>query len=83
LDILWDAFPWVRFLPEPDVHTFAVELFDAMRAADSVGNGASVAQLLIAWRRTAEVYSDPTLVAALTKDHAEDYGPAPDPRRAA
>jgi hypothetical protein len=80
LDILRDAFPWVRFLPEADLHPFAVELVDTMRAADSIGNSASVAQLLIAWQHTAEVYSDPALLAALTSDHGEDYGPAPDPR---
>ncbi|WP_105972918.1 hypothetical protein [Streptomyces geranii] len=80
LDILPDAFPWVRFLPEPDVHAFAVELVDTMRAADSVGNSASVAQLLVAWQHTAEVYSDPDLLAVLTGDHGDDYGPVPDPR---
>ncbi|GAA3829791.1 hypothetical protein GCM10022403_073790 [Streptomyces coacervatus] len=80
LDILPDAFPWVRFLPEADVHAFAVELVDTMRAADSVGNSASVAQLLIAWQHTAEVHSDPELLAALTGDHSEGYGQAPDPR---
>ncbi|WP_432118650.1 hypothetical protein [Streptomyces sp. bgisy032] len=83
LDILPDAFPWVRFLPEADVHAFAVELVDTMRAADSVGNNASVAQMLIAWQHTAEVYSDPELLAALSTDHGEDYGPAPDPREVA
>jgi hypothetical protein len=80
LDILPDAFPWVRFLPESDLHAFAVELVDTMRGADSLGNSASVAQLLIAWQHTAEVHSDPALLAALTSDHGEDYGPAPDPR---
>ncbi|GAA0641217.1 hypothetical protein GCM10009601_34130 [Streptomyces thermospinosisporus] len=83
LDLLPDAFPWVRFLPESDLHAFAVELVDTMRAADSVGNSAAVAQLLIAWQHTAEVHSDPELLAALTRDHDEDYGPAPDPRGAA
>ncbi|MFI2033958.1 hypothetical protein ACH470_04535 [Streptomyces bottropensis] len=80
LDILPDAFPWVRFLPEADVHAFAVELVNTMRAADSVGNSASVAQLLIAWQHTAEIHSDPELLAALTRDHSEDYGSVPDPR---
>ncbi|MFE1960141.1 hypothetical protein [Streptomyces sp. NPDC059479] len=80
LDILPDAFPWVRFLPEPDVHAFAVELVDTMRAADSLSNNASVAQLLTAWQHTAEVYSDPELLTALTTDHNTDYGPASDPR---
>lgn len=40
----------------------------------------SVAQVVIAWQRTAEVHSDPEPLAALTRDHAEDYGPVPDPR---
>ncbi|MFF6803606.1 hypothetical protein [Streptomyces sp. NPDC012616] len=80
LGILPDAFPWIRFLPEADVHAFAVELVDTMRAADSVGNSASVAQLLVAWEHTAEVHSDPELLAALTRDHSEDYGPTTDPR---
>ncbi|WP_371777417.1 hypothetical protein [Streptomyces sp. NBC_01438] len=70
LDILPDAFPWVRFLPEPDVHAF--ELVDTMRAADSIGNSASVAQLLTAWQHSAEVHSDPELLAALTRDHEAD-----------
>ncbi|MEU5064279.1 hypothetical protein ACFCZQ_34235 [Streptomyces virginiae] len=79
LDILPEAFPWVRFLPEPDVHAFAVELVDTMRAADSIGNNASVAQMLTAWQHTAEVHSDPVLLAALTQDHGTDYGPVRHP----
>ncbi|MEU6340403.1 hypothetical protein ABZ883_05550 [Streptomyces sp. NPDC046977] len=80
LDLLPDVFPWVRFLPEPDVHAFAVELVDTMRAADALGNSASVAQVLVAWQHTAEAHSDPELLAALTRDHDEDYGAVPDPR---
>lgn len=74
LGILPDAFPWVRFLPESDLHAFAVELVDTMRAADSLGNNASVAQLLTAWRHTAEIHSDPGLLAALTMDHGPRRG---------
>jgi transcriptional regulator with XRE-family HTH domain len=80
LGILPEVFPWVRFLPEADIRAFAIELVDTMRAADSVGNSASVAQLLIAWQHTAEVHSDPELLTALTRDHGEDYGLAADPR---
>jgi hypothetical protein len=65
---------------QPLLHAFAVQLVDTMRAADSLGNSASIAQLLIAWQHTAEVYSDPELLAALTRDHGEDHGPVPDPR---
>ncbi|MEU7376889.1 hypothetical protein [Streptomyces albidoflavus] len=83
LDLLPDAFPWVRFLSEADLHAFAVELVDTMRAADSVGNNASVAQLLVEWQHTAEVHSDPELLAALTTDHGEDYGPVPDSKEVA
>ncbi len=72
---------WVHLLPIADVRTFTAELFETMRAADSAGNGASAPQALIAWQHTAEVYSDPELLAAaLTRDHGEAYGPAPDPR---
>jgi hypothetical protein len=39
--LIWRSFdagrPWVRFLPERDVHAFAVEPVDTMRAADSIG----------------------------------------------
>lgn len=80
LDILPDAFPRVRFLPEADMHAFAVELIGTMRAADSVGNSAAVAQLLIAWQHTAEIHSDPELLAALTTHRTDDHGPATDPR---
>ncbi|WP_455362278.1 hypothetical protein [Streptomyces sp. SYSU K21746] len=80
LDIVPEAFPWVRFLPETDVRSFAVELVDTMRATDALGNSAAVAQLLVAWQHTAEVHSDPDLLAALARDHDEDYGPAADPR---
>lgn len=80
LDLLPDAFPWVRFLPEPDVHAFAIELVETMRAADSLDNTAAVAQLLVAWQHTAEVYSDPDLLTALTRAHDSDHGPVPDPR---
>jgi hypothetical protein len=55
LGVLPDVFFRVRFLRETDVHAFAVAPVDTMRAADSLGNSASVAQLLIARRHTAEV----------------------------
>ncbi|MEV7190891.1 hypothetical protein AB0N81_03650 [Streptomyces sp. NPDC093510] len=69
LDLLPEAFPWVRSLPEADVHAFAVELNDAMRAVESLSDSAAVAQLLTAWRHTAEAHADPVLLAALTRDH--------------
>ncbi|MFF4408211.1 hypothetical protein ACFY2W_03660 [Streptomyces sp. NPDC001262] len=79
LDILPDAFPWVRFLPDSDVHAFAVELVDTMRAGESIANSSVVAQMLIAWQHTAEAHADSDVRAALIKDHDEDYGPVPEP----
>lgn len=73
----------MRFLPRSELHAFAVERADTRRAADSIGNNASVAQLFAAWQHTAEVHSAPGLLAALTKDHVEDYAPMTDPRGAA
>ncbi|MGW3564518.1 hypothetical protein ACWDSL_11590 [Streptomyces sp. NPDC000941] len=75
-----DEDSWAHLLPEADLHAFAVELVDTKRAADRVGNSAPVAQMLIAWQHTAEVHSDPELLAALTRDYVEDCGPVPDPR---
>ncbi|MFE2127965.1 hypothetical protein [Streptomyces amritsarensis] len=47
-------------VPETDVHAFAVEPIDTLRTADH----AAITQLLTAWQHTAEVYSDPVLLAA-------------------
>lgn len=79
LNVIPEVFPWVRFLPEESVRAFVVELVDVLRAADSVDNTAAVATTITAWQHTAEVYSDPELLAALTTDHGQDYGPVPEP----
>lgn len=79
LDVIPEAFPWVRFLPAESVRAFTVELMDVLRAADSVGNMAAVATTLTAWQHTAEVYSDPELLAALTADGHDDFGPVAEP----
>jgi hypothetical protein len=42
-------------------------------------SSAPVAQLIIAWQHTAEVHADPELLAVLTSDSGEDYGPVPAP----
>ncbi|MDA3628549.1 hypothetical protein OU415_24165 [Saccharopolyspora sp. WRP15-2] len=40
VNVVPEAFPWVRFLPAEDVRAFVVELVRTLRAADSVGNPA-------------------------------------------
>lgn len=62
------AFPWVRFLPKPDVQQFVIELVEVLRAAEDLDNLSPVAQLLTEWKHTAEIHADPELLSALTRD---------------
>ncbi|MGW0891000.1 DUF6247 family protein [Saccharopolyspora sp. NPDC002578] len=75
VDVVPEAFPWVRFLPAEDVRAFVVELVETLRAAESVDNHAPVVQVITEWRHTAEVHADPELFSQLTND-AEDHGTA-------
>lgn len=72
----------MRFLPADAVGELVSEFVDTATAAGSVGNMASVSQLLAAWRHTAEVYSDPDLYAILKAPTSGDYGPVPMPEAA-
>lgn len=75
-----DAFPWVRFLPEKEVREFLIEFIETARASTDLGTVSPIAQLITAWRHTAEVYADPGLHRALTRDHGDrDFGDVPPP----
>jgi hypothetical protein len=78
-EVLPEAFPWVRFLPKEDVQGFVVELVGTLKAADSLDNLAPVAQVIVGWRHTAEVYADPEVLAVLLHQDIEDFGPVPEP----
>lgn len=65
VDVVPEAFPWLRFLPREDVQAFVLELVDTLRAADSVRNAAPIAQVVTDWRHTAEIWADPELLARL------------------
>jgi hypothetical protein len=69
------AFPWVRFLPERDAQSFVVEFAAALDSAEPLRNPA---QVVTAWRHTAEVHADPELLTILRQDGA-DRGPVPMP----
>lgn len=75
VDVVPEAFPWVRFLPAEDVRAFVVELVETLRAAESIDNHAPVVQVITEWRHTAEVHADPELFAQLTGE-ASDQGSA-------
>ena len=78
VDVVPDAFPWVRFLPAEDVRAFVVELVNTLRAVEDLDNPAPVVQLITEWRNTAEVHADPELSRILTEDTG-DYGVATEP----
>lgn len=78
LDVIPEAFPWVRFLPREDVQAFLVELIGTLRAVEELDSPAPVVQVITEWRHTAEVHADPELFAALT-DEGEDHGAVPAP----
>ncbi|WP_245865287.1 hypothetical protein [Prauserella marina] len=72
-EVLPTVFPWVRFLPKPDVQAFVVELMDVLEAAESLGNPAPVAHVIAMWKNTAGVYADPEVLAVLKK-RGDDLG---------
>jgi hypothetical protein len=78
IDVVPEAFPWVRFLPTEDVRAFVFELVDTLRAADALANIAPVVQVITEWRHTAEVHADPELAARI-RHSDDDYGVVPEP----
>ncbi|GGM88326.1 hypothetical protein ACFFX1_15215 [Dactylosporangium sucinum] len=78
-EVLPNALPWVRFLPVADIDAMAAELVSVTEAAAAIGNTAAVSQLLVEWRRTAEIHADPDLHRALTTQTLDDFGAVPRP----
>jgi hypothetical protein len=74
--VLPNALPWLTFLPDDSVEEFIRDLVDVTRGAASISNLSPIAILLTQWRHTAEVYADPTLLAAVTREVEGDFGPA-------
>lgn len=77
--VLPDALPWVTFLPGKDVDQLLRELAAVAAGAASIENLTPVSVLLTQWRHTAEVYADPALLDALTREPEGDLGPASPP----
>lgn len=78
-DVIPQVFPWVDFLSRDEARQFTAELVSTMKAAESIDNPAPVAQVIEAWRHTAEVLADPELAAVLSAPSEEDFGPVPEP----
>jgi hypothetical protein len=79
VDVVPEAFPWVRFLPLEERRAFVVELVETLRATESLAtpNPAPVVQVIAEWQHTAEIHADPELAAALRQD-GDDFGPVPE-----
>ena len=78
-DVVPEMFPWVAFLSREEIHAFVEELVSTLNAADSLDNPAPVAQVIDAWRHTAEVLAEPELAAALSGPSESDFGPIANP----
>ncbi|GFG83820.1 MAG: hypothetical protein WBH51_18005 [Mycolicibacter algericus] len=78
-DVIPQVFPWVSFLSRDEAREFVIELTSTMKAAESIDNPAPVAQLIDAWRHTAEVLADPELVSVLAAPSDGDFGSVPLP----
>ena len=75
-----EVFPWVRFLPAKAVREFLLELVETANACAELENMAPLEPVVVAWRRTAEVYADPELHRTLIEPHdGTDHGPVPEP----
>jgi hypothetical protein len=72
-DVVAEVFPWVAFLSDEEAGEFVAELVSTMKA-ESIDNPAPVAQVIDAWRHTAEVLADPELAAVLSTPSDGDYG---------
>lgn len=70
--------PWTLYLPPGDAERLIADFAAAASAAVDFGNAAPLAQLLIAWKHTAEIHADPALYRAVTRP-IEDSGLVPMP----
>ncbi|MFJ9694977.1 hypothetical protein [Kitasatospora sp. NPDC101183] len=59
---LRQALPWTASLPEEDMATLLTELAAAQAAPESID------LLLTQWKHSADIYADPELHTALTRD---------------
>jgi hypothetical protein len=77
--VLPRVLPWTRFLPEGSADLITAELVEVAQASQALNTVIPVAQVLVEWRHTAEVYADPQLLEELTRERGGDAGPVPCP----
>ncbi|MEO3753356.1 prevent-host-death family protein [Streptomyces sp. B6B3] len=67
-----EIFPWVRFLPEDAVREFLVEFVETARACAEIQRFTALHQVIVEWKHTAEIHSDPELHAQLSQSFEPD-----------
>lgn len=74
---LTGVFAWTRFLPDGGVDEFLTELVDVARASAEIRNLRPIAQLIVEWQHTAEIYADPELYRLRNREFSgeDDFGP--------
>jgi len=77
--VIEEEWAWTRFLPSHDRDAFFRELIGTARACASVDHYEPLAQLIRAWKTTAEVRADPSLVALLNREPDDDQLEVPTP----
>jgi hypothetical protein len=78
-EALLDEFPWTDYLPEGDRAQFVTEFARAFQASAELGEWSMLTQLVLEWRNTAAIHTDPALVKALSEPLSGDFGPVRPP----
>ena len=78
-DALVEEFPWVELLPPAQRRLFSADFVRAVQASAELGHWSILAQVLVEWKSTAAIYTDPELVGQLRDPVESDFGTVPTP----
>ncbi|GAA1256259.1 hypothetical protein GCM10009609_19290 [Pseudonocardia aurantiaca] len=79
LESLSEEFPWVDLLPDGDKPRFAMDFVRAVQVSAELGQWEVLSQVLVEWKATAAIHTDPALAAELSRPIDGDMGPVPAP----
>lgn len=78
-EVLVEEFPWADLLPAAERLQFVSDFVRAVGASAELGRWSVLAQVLVEWKATAAVHTDPALVAELSRPLEDDLGLVPAP----
>jgi hypothetical protein len=78
-EVLVEEFPWADPLPAAERLQFVSDFVRAVGASAELGRWSVLAQVLVEWKATAAVHTDPALVAELSRPLEDDLGLVPAP----